>query len=320
MQLGDLGSAVSDWSQMLSQAIVLRRGDLRRRGPPRARAVALAGGAARKFSVRLRGSLFLAAGGLSDELVVDLIHHVGGRKAKVVVLPAASYAFAATGERYRRSLRRFGMERAETVEVGTRAAAEDPAVAAQLLAADLLVLGGGDPDLLLGVVRGTAVEAALAAALVRGATVAALGPATEAIGEWHLPAQDRAGEGGSAGPAGLHRGLGLIPRLLIATGAHAGARVGAIFGAALTAGIQALILDQRSTLVVRPGWQAEVRAGTVLAVGGGADASEGGSQRRGGGSAPLGGVYARVAPAGWRLDLAAHVVLPPGAVLGAERP
>lgn len=318
VQLGDLGNAVSEWSQMLSQAIVLplRRGELRRRPVPRPRAVALAGGATRGFTVRMRGSLFLAAGGLGDELVVELIHGVGGRKARAAILPAAAYAFAAAGERYRRSLRRFGMEHTETVEVATRAQADHPAVAAKLAGADLLVLGGGDPELLLGAIRDTAVEAALAAALVRGATVAALGPAIEAAGEWYLPAPDAEGDGAAAGPAGLHRGLGLLPRLLVAAGPNAGARVGAVFGAALTAGVQALVLDRRSTLVVRSGWQAEVRAGTVLAIGGDGEAAGRGT----GGTAPLGGVYTRVAPAGWRLDLAAHVVLPPGAVIGAERP
>ena len=151
VQLGDLGSAVSEWSQMLSQAIVvpLRRGDLRRSASPRARTVALAGGAARNFTVRLRGSLFLAAGGLADDLMLHSIHHVGGRKAHTVVLPAASYAFAAAGERYRRSLRRFGMDDAETVEVATRAQADEPKVATSLATADLVVSGGGDPGLLL---------------------------------------------------------------------------------------------------------------------------------------------------------------------------
>ncbi len=319
MQIGDLGSAVSEWSQMLSQAIVLplRRGGGRRRAP--LRTVARAGGAVRNFAVRMRGSLYLAAGGLADDLVVELIHSVGGRKARAAVLPSATYAFAAAGERYRRCLLRFGMEHVETVEVATRAQADDPAAAAALGAADLLVLGGGDPELLLCAIRDTAVEAALVAALVRGATLAAIGPSIEASGEWYLPAADAQADRVSAGPAGLHRGLGLLPRLMVAAGPYAGARVGAVFGAALTAGIQALVLDARSTLVVRSGWQAEVRAGTVLAIGGDAEAAGGGG-RGPMGAAPLGGVYTRVAPAGWRLDLAAHVVLPPGAVVGAEHP
>lgn len=309
VQIGDLGQAVSEWSQMLSQAIVvpLRRAELRRRSP-QPRAVAMAAGATRGFTVRVRGSLFLAAGGLEDDLVVELIHSVGGRKARAAILPAAAYGFAEAGERYRRSLRRFGMEHTEAVAVTTRAQAEAPETASSLAGADLLVLGGGDPGLMLAALRGTAAEAALAAALVRGAAVCAVGPAVEAVGEWHLPPPelDAAAPAGS----GLRRGLGLLPRLLVAAGPQAGQRVGSIFGAALTAGVQALVLERQASLIVRPGWQAEVRSGTVLAIGGEGDP----------GGAPLGGVYTRVAPAGWRLDLAARMVLPPGALIGAERP
>lgn len=318
MQLGELGNAVSEWSQMLAQAIAAPRG---RASAPRPRRVVRAAGATRGFHVRLRGSLVLAVGGLADDLVVELIREAGGRQARALILPAAAYGFAAAGERYRRYLRRFGMEHAETLGVGTRAAAEDPALAARVAAADLLVLGGGDPGLLLGVLRGTAVEAALAAALVRGATVAALGPAVEVVGAWHLPSAEEAEAGGA--PGGLERGLGWIPRALVAAGPQAACRIGAVFGAALTAGVQAVVLDQRTTVVVRPGWQAEVRSGTLLALGGDEPEAVAGTVRRPypglpQGSAPLGGVYARVAPAGWRLDLATRLVLPPGAVLGAE--
>lgn len=312
MQLGDLSSAVSEWSQLLAQAIVvpLRRGARRGRAAPRHRSVAPASGAVRSFAVRMRGNLYLATDGLSDELVPELIHAVGGRRARAVVLPAAAYHFATAGERYRRCLQRFGLERVETVEAATRPQAERPSIAALLGGADLVVLAGGDAALLAGVLRDTPVEAGLAAALVRGATVVTVGAACAAAGEWLLPPDPA--EGDPAAPGGLRRGLGLLPHLLLACGSEAAARMGTVFGSALNAGIQALILDRRTVLAVRAGWQAEVRSGTVLAVGGG-------DPPPGAGTAPLGGVYTRVAPAGWRLDLAARVVLPPGAVLGAER-
>ena len=320
VQIGELGNAVSELSQMLSQAIVLpfRSPRVGRRAP--ARAVAMAAGPARTLAMNVRGSLFLASGAVADDALVDLIHRAGGRRARAVVLPAASYSFTGAGERYRRYFQRFGMDRADTLDVSTRARADDPALAASIASADLLVLGGGDPGLLLDVLGGTAAAAAIAGAMVRGAVVAAFGPAATAAGEWALGREEERGERAPSAGGGRRRGLGLLPGTLVATGAHAAGRIAAVFGTALTGGLQALLLDDRAALLVRPGWQAEVRAGTVLAVGGGPVPLRGYGKAQRPEDAPLGGVYTRVAPAGWRLDLAAHVVLPPGALSGAEQP
>ena len=333
---------------MLAQAIVLpfrRRTD---RGPvwPH-RPVARASGLSRRLPLRVHGHLMLAVGTCPDDVILDLIHLAGGRGARAVVVPAAAYASAPAGERYRRYLQRFGMQRTETVDISSRERAQDPQMAALLAGSDLLVVGGGSPDLLLGVLGGTAAAAGLQAALVRGAALVLFGPTAEAAGEWYLPAG-----GGSAAaaasspptaygapwtahaalpvrqpeavpPALLRPGLGLLPGTLVAAAPIVDGRVALVFAAALTSGVQALLLDERSALLVRPGWRAEVRAGTVLAVGGAnpgrrteprARAVEGGS--------PLGGVYTRVAPTGWQLDLAAHLVLPPGggAVVRAGSP
>ncbi len=253
---------------------------------------------------------------------MELVHLAGGRGARAVVLPAASYDFASAGERYRRYLQRFGMTHTETADVSTRPRAEAAATATRLSAADLLVIGGGSPDLLLAVMGGTAVESALQAALARGAVVALFGPASEAAGEWCLPPAEgteaQAGAAAPAPPAGaartphptpagapLRQGLGLLPGTFVATAPVVGGRLAQVFAAALTSGVQALVLDERSALAVRPGWRGEVRAGTVLALGG-VDA------RPLDAPAPLGGAFTRVAPAGWQLDLAARLVLPPG--------
>ncbi len=323
MQIGELGNAVGELSQMLSQAIVLpfrSQGRAGRRAA--AKTVAMAAGPARTLAMNVRGSLFLASGSVADDVLVDLIHRAGGRRSRAVVLPAASYSIAGAGERYRRYLLRFGMNRAETLDLSTRARADDPRLAASIASADLLVLGGGDPQLLLDVLGGTAASAAIAGAMVRGAVVAAFGPAATAAGEWALGREEQQGDRTGPVPAGggRRRGLGLLPGTLVATGAHAVGRIASVFGTALTGGLQALLLDDRAALLVRPGWQAEVRAGTVLAVGGGPVPGRGAGRAPRPEEAPLGGVYTRVAPAGWRLDLAAHVVLPPGALSGAEKP
>ncbi len=300
MQIGELGNAVSELSHILSQAIVVPFRRVPARGPTRvARAEGVRPG--RRGFGAARGHLLLAAGGLPDDLVIELIHQAGGRKSRLVILPATAYGPAA-GERYRRYFQRFGMERTETLALTTRQQAEAAATAGTIAGADLLVIGGGHPGLLLDVVAGSAAGVAVLAAMAKGATVAALGPAAEATGEWFLPPL----EGGHAGsPVALRQGLGLLPGTLVACGPQAAGRLGGLFGAALTERAQALVLDDRSSLLVGPGGQAEVRAGTVLAAG----AAEQGQ----GGPVPLGGVWTRVAPAGWRLDLAARAVLPPGA-------
>ena len=301
MQIGEFGNAVSELSHILSQAIVVPFRRIPARGPTR---VARAEGARpgrRGLAAPARGHLLLSAGALADDLVIEVIHQVGGRKARLVVLPATAYG-AEAGERYRRYFQRFGMERAETLALSTRQQAEAPAAAGSIAAADLLVIGGGHPGLLLDIVAGTAAGAAIAAAMAKGATIAAVGPAAEATGQWYLPPPE-SGQGGL--PVALRPGLGLLPDTLVACGPQAAGRLGGLFGAALTERAQALILDDRSSLLVGPGAQAEVRAGTVLTAGA-AEAAQAGS-------VPLGGVWTRVAPAGWRLDLAARAVLPPGA-------
>ena len=307
MQLGQLGSAVSELSQLLSQAIVQ---PFRRSGRPGAvRTLPRAAGGGRGFSLRLRGTLWLASGAMPDDLLVDLIHEAGGRRARAVILPAAAYAFAEAGERYRRYLRRFGMERAETLGLSTRQQAEDPALAAAIAGADLVALGGGQPELLLDIMAGSAAAAALLQGLQRGAAVAVFGPAVEGTGEWAL---SPAGTPASGAPTGLRRALGLLPGTLVGSAPHGAGRLAATFGAALAASAQALLLDERTTLAVRPGWQVEVRSGAVLAVGA-PPAEPGEAHGPVAAAAPLGGVWTRVAPAGWRLDLAAGAVLPPGA-------
>lgn len=323
MPLGQIGSAMSELSQMMAQAVRLPLRRPGRAAGPRSgvRVLARAGTGGRGQRARFLGSLWLAAGAVPDDVVVDLIREVGGRRARAVILPAAAYGGAEAGERYRRFLRRFGMDHVDTVAASTRRQADEPATAQAVAAADLVVVAGGDPGLLLDTCDGTAVTAALDQALARGAAVAAWGPASEAAGEWILPALPADGPPGA--DRGRRRGLALLPGTVVASAPHGPGRIGALFGAALQEGLQALLLDERTVLAVRPGWQAEVRSGVALAAGAPPvprrdQATPG---RRQGGSPgavpPVGGVWTRVAPAGWRLDLAGRSLLPPG---GAPEP
>ncbi len=306
MQIGQIGNAVSELSQMLSQAMVVPfRGRRRRARPP----VVLPGHEGpRALGVRGRGTLLLAAGTLTDEQVVGLIHQVGGRQASVVVLPVAAYSFLAAGERYRRPLERYGMDSMETLPLSTRNQADDPQLAARVARANLVVLGGGDTGLLLQRLAGTSAEGAVVSALAGGATVCALAAAAEAVGGQVLETAP-----GPDGTARLVPGLNLLPGTVVVAGRRIAGRLASVFATALTANVRLLVLDERATVLVRSGWQAEVRSGTVLVVAGPGKA---------GGDAPtsLGEVLTRVVPAGWKLDLGSGAVLPPGAGAPARRP
>lgn len=307
MQIGQLGSAVSELSQMLSQAIVVPfRGRKRRTQAPGH----LPGHEGpRALGVRGRGTLLLAAGTLTDEQVVGLIHQVGGRQASGVVLPVAAYSLLAAGERYRRPLERYGMDKLETLPLSTRTQAEDTQVAGRVARANLVVLGGGDTGLLLQRLAGTAAEGAVVSALAGGATVCALAAAAEAVGAKVLAT----GQGADAGAPHLVPGLNLLPGTVVVAGRRIAGRLASVFATALTGNVRLLVLDERATLLVRSGWQAEVRSGTVLVVAGpskvGADAPP-----------SLGEVVTRVVPAGWKLDLTSGAVLPPGAANPPRRP
>lgn len=306
VQIGQLGNAVSELSQMLSQAIVVPFRQQRAVRPARVAAPGIDG--ARALGLRGKGQLLLGAGTLSDEQVVSLIHHVGGRHARVVVLPVAAYAFPQAGERYRRPLERYGMDRLDTCPVSTRAQADDPDLVARVAGADLIVLAGGDSGLMLDTLAGTGVEAAVVSVLARGATVCALAAAAEACGERVLVRSPHPDAGTRLGP-----GLNLLPGTAVLAGQSVAGNLASVFATALSGSVRLVVLDDRATLLVRSGWQAEVRAGTVLVV-------ERPTAANGGDQPALGEVVTRVAPAGWRLDLSAGVVLPPGAAAGASQP
>jgi cyanophycinase len=317
MELSDFSAAVGDFSQMLASAILLpfRR---RREGAPGTRRGSFPRAAGRRAprTTRMRGQLILASGSVPDEVLIELIHLAGGRGARVVLLPAAAQDVVAFGERYRRYLQRFGVAAVQTVDVSTRTRADDAGVAASIAAADLVLLGGGDLELLLAVFVGSPAARAVQAALTRGAVAALFGPAADAAGQWclpaapgdALPARAAVASEGEAARAPLRQGLALLPGTLVATAPAAGGRLAEVFAAAMTCGVQAVVLDAHACLMIPPSWRAEVRAGTVLAVGGAESAL--GPQAEAGRA--LGTALTRVAPVGWHLDLAAQMVLPPG--------
>lgn len=158
---------------------------------------------------------------------------------------------------------------ASVLPVVGAASAADPVLAAQLEAADLIHLPGGDPDLVPGVLSGSAAWAAITRAAADGAVVA--GASAGAMGLAEL----------TWTPAGLVAGLGAVEGLLVVPHADAGSwasnlrRFGG--GAAASVSVGLLGLAER-TGVIGPGdgtWrvvgEGEVRWLPASAVGVGLD-------------------------------------------------
>jgi cyanophycinase len=264
VQLGDLVDALAELSQLLTQAIVM---PIRRRLPERRRP------AQGPWASRVRGTLVAASGTVGDELVLEMIHRGGGRRARAVVLPAAHVDFQRAGERYIRYFTRFGMQRVEALPLAAREQANDREIVERIAAADIVFLAGGDAGLLLDVLVGTASQAALWDALRRGAVVAAAGGAAGAIGTWSVrwgeepPRSEPSGVGVEGGPS--RPGLGLLPGCLLDRQGVQRGRLGRFLHAvAATPGVSwGIGLDEGAALVVSPGWQLAVHgSGPVLCV------------------------------------------------------
>lgn len=130
---------------------------------------------------------------------------------------------------------------ASVVPVVDKASAADPVLSAPLAAADLIHLPGGDPDLMPGILGGSAAWAAMARALVDGAVVA--GASAGAMGLAEL----------TWTPAGLVAGLGAATGILVVPHADAGSwarnlrRFGG--GASASASVGLLGLAERTGVI-----------------------------------------------------------------------
>ncbi len=261
-----------------------------------------------KRSEAARGTLILIGGSrIGDEIILEMIHAAGGRNARIAVLPTASLDFSRGGQRYARSLRRFGATRVETVEIVTRERAQDPAWAARLAENDLIFLGGGDEALLLSIMAGTPAQEALAGAYRRGAVVAGIGAGATVMGRWVA-----AGEPGDIVP-----GLGLLPGVLVDQRGNQGGRPGKLFHAvARHPGPDPLVglgIDEDTALAVGPDLAARVVGqGMVLVVNRPSDAASQADQT----PSPAIRVLVHVLPAGAGYDFALHRPIPTRATAG----
>jgi cyanophycinase len=123
--------------------------------------------------------------------------------------------------------------------VDTRSAA-DPTLAAELAAADLVYLPGGDPGVIPRVFPGTAALEAIASARDAGAVVAGASAGAMALGPLTWT------------PDGVAKGLGFIPDVAVMPHADAATWASALqrYGALLPAGMGLLGLAERTGVLI----------------------------------------------------------------------
>ena len=162
---------------------------------------------------------------------------------RVVILPTAAargrpdLVAASVG----RFLREVAAEddiliRVDVAGVVDRLSAEEGAVAGLIASADLVVLPGGDPDLISAILRDTLAWRAILAARARGAAVWGAGAGAMALGAW-CPTPD-----------GGVPGLGLVPGLVVVPHFRAETSVDRLRAQA-PAGLGVLGLAERTALV-----------------------------------------------------------------------
>ncbi len=160
---------------------------------------------------------------------------------------------------------RLGFERAAAlldrrVDVSVASAvdatsAADPAVAERIAQADLIHLPGGDPDLVPGVLRGSAAWRAIVAAVARGAVVAGASAGAMGLAEWAWT------------PVGGVEGLGLVRGLLVVPhyAPDRAARWRDQFGSLVPPMLGILGLAERTGIISAPGGRGPWRvAGTGI--------------------------------------------------------
>ncbi len=161
----------------------------------------------------------LIIGGAEDKVgrsvvLRRFVRLAGGRRARVVVVPTAS-AFAEDAvAAYREVFTRLGVGSVEAVDPGSRAAASDPDLVAQVDAATGVFMTGGNQLKLSQYVVGTPLGEAILRAHRRGAVVAGTSAGASimslfmiSMGEEGVTPRQRASQ--------LTAGLGLLPDVVV---------------------------------------------------------------------------------------------------------
>lgn len=199
--------------------------------------------------------LLLGGAPVPDEAVVESIHLVGGRSARVAVIPAAAEADpAASGAEAMRLFTRFGMKKVEVFDLTTRGVATSPDWCAQLAEYEAVVLCGENPSRGLQTLQATLAAVTLHEMLAAGKLLVGLQAGAAILGS-RLFSDGESAE--------LTVGLGLLPGLVVEAGASHSDRLAKSLVDEETALMLGVGLDPGVALMVQGGEARVVGEGSV---------------------------------------------------------
>jgi cyanophycinase len=201
----------------------------------------------------------LIIGGAEDKVgrsvvLRRFVRLAGGRRARVVVIPTASAFAEEAVAAYRDVFTRLGVGSVEAVDPGSRAAASDPDLVAQVDAATGVFMTGGNQLKLSQYVVGTPLGEAILRAHRRGAVVAGTSAGASimslfmiSMGEEGVTPRQRASQ--------LTAGLGLLPDVVVDQHFDQRARYGRLLSIVATSpNLLGLGIDEDTAAEVTDGW------------------------------------------------------------------
>ena len=205
----------------------------------------------------------LIIGGAEDKVgrsvvLRRFVRLAGGRRARVVVVPTASAFAEEAVAAYRHVFTRLGVGSVEAVDPGSRAAASDPDLVAQVDAATGVFMTGGNQLKLSQYVVGTPLGEAILRAHRRGAVVAGTSAGASimslfmiSMGEEGVTPRQRASQ--------LTAGLGLLPDVVVDQHFDQRARYGRLLSIVATSpNLLGLGIDEDTAAEVTDGWSLTV--------------------------------------------------------------
>ncbi|MFP5336051.1 MAG: cyanophycinase [Actinomycetes bacterium] len=256
----------------------------------------------------------LVIGGAEDKVGTSrvlrrFVRTAGGRRARIALVPTASSVEPEMVEVYTRVLTDLGAGRVDAVAPGSRAEADDPALAAVVGQSSGVFLTGGSQLKLAQIVTGTALGTAVLAAHRRGAVVAGTS-AGASIMSRHMISLGGHGVTPRQRSSQLTAGLGLLDDVVVDQHFDQRTRHGRLLSVVATSpSLLGMGVDEdTAALVTERRWLEVVGSGSVFLVDARSATSDA-HEARAGAPLLLSGAVVHTLPAGARFDLERRVLV-----------
>lgn len=183
-----------------------------------------------------------------DEAIVALIHLLGGRTARLAVLPVAADDQEQSGQEAQRLFTRFGMKQVTVLTGVTRELLDQEAWNDALAGFEAVIVCGEDPSLGLQRLENTLAARTLRALNAAGKLVAGLSGGAALLGEQFIALDE--------GQEQVKQGLGLATGLLVDTDFTQQSRFGRLvkgLNAQSASGLLGAGLDAGAAVIIRDG-------------------------------------------------------------------